>query len=50
MQILLFLIPLSLLCSTIGLLVFVMAVNNGQFDDLESQSSLFSKLFKNGEQ
>lgn len=35
MNILLFLIPLSLLCSTLGLLAFIWAVNSGQFDYLD---------------
>lgn len=35
MEILMLLIPLSLLSSTLGLLAFVWAVNNGQFDDVD---------------
>lgn len=40
MNILLVLIPLSLVCSTIGLVAFVWAVNRGQFDDVDEQAKV----------
>ena len=44
MEILFFLIPLSLICSTLGLLFFIWAVNGGQLDDMEHQADLFKKI------